>query len=123
MTATSVSPFRRRILRARARAHCRTRLGIGARASYQLFPRAAACLGPRPDRPFRPCPALTEPRGAAIARRVTSEPRALIVTPTYNERANLETFVAEVRAAAPHADMLIVDDASPDGTGELADEI
>jgi dolichol-phosphate mannosyltransferase len=54
---------------------------------------------------------------------VSSEPRALIVTPTYNERANLETFVSEVRAAAPHADILIVDDASPDGTGELADEI
>jgi dolichol-phosphate mannosyltransferase len=54
---------------------------------------------------------------------VITEPRALIVTPTYNERANLETFVSEVRAAAPHADLLIVDDASPDGTGELADEI
>jgi dolichol-phosphate mannosyltransferase len=54
---------------------------------------------------------------------VPSEPRALIVTPTYNERANLESFVAEVRAAAPHADLLIVDDASPDGTGELADRI
>jgi dolichol-phosphate mannosyltransferase len=54
---------------------------------------------------------------------VSSEPRALIVTPTYNERANLVRFVAEVRAAAPHADILIVDDASPDGTGELADEM
>lgn len=50
-------------------------------------------------------------------------PRALIVTPTYNERANLERFIASVRAAAPEADLLIVDDASPDGTGELADEI
>jgi dolichol-phosphate mannosyltransferase len=54
---------------------------------------------------------------------VTSEPRALIVTPTYNESTNLERFVSEVRAAAPHADLLIVDDASPDGTGELADRI
>lgn len=49
--------------------------------------------------------------------------RALIVTPTYNERDNLERFVAEVRAAAPDADLLIVDDASPDGTGKIADEI
>jgi dolichol-phosphate mannosyltransferase len=49
--------------------------------------------------------------------------RALIVTPTYNERANLERFVSEVRRLAPSADMLIVDDASPDGTGEIADDI
>lgn len=50
-------------------------------------------------------------------------PRTLIVTPTFNERANLERFVLHVRAAAPDADLLIVDDASPDGTGELADEL
>jgi dolichol-phosphate mannosyltransferase len=49
--------------------------------------------------------------------------RALIVTPTYNERANLERFVSEVRKLAPSADMLIVDDASPDGTGDIADDI
>jgi dolichol-phosphate mannosyltransferase len=54
---------------------------------------------------------------------VTSPSRALIVTPTYNESANIRRFVTEVRAAAPDADLLIVDDASPDGTGELADEI
>jgi dolichol-phosphate mannosyltransferase len=49
--------------------------------------------------------------------------RTLIVTPTYNEQANLETFVARVREAAPMADILVVDDASPDGTGALADAI
>jgi dolichol-phosphate mannosyltransferase len=49
--------------------------------------------------------------------------RTLIVTPTYNERANLEAFVARVREAAPQSDLLIVDDASPDGTGVLADAI
>lgn len=49
--------------------------------------------------------------------------RALIVVPTYNESANLKRFVTEVRAAAPHADLLIVDDNSPDGTGDLADAI
>jgi dolichol-phosphate mannosyltransferase len=54
---------------------------------------------------------------------VTSPARALIVTPTYNESANLDRFVSEVRAAAPHADLLIVDDASPDGTGEIADRL
>ncbi len=49
--------------------------------------------------------------------------KTLIVTPTYNERENLPLFVAAVRGAAPEADVLIVDDASPDGTGALADEI
>jgi dolichol-phosphate mannosyltransferase len=50
-------------------------------------------------------------------------PRTLIVTPTYNERDNLPRFLNEVRAAAPEAHILIVDDNSPDGTGALADEI
>jgi dolichol-phosphate mannosyltransferase len=49
--------------------------------------------------------------------------RTLIVTPTYNEKENLPRFVDAVRAAFPEADMLIVDDNSPDGTGDLADAI
>ncbi len=48
---------------------------------------------------------------------------ALIVTPTYNESENLEAFVASVRAAAPAADVLVVDDNSPDGCGRGADRI
>lgn len=49
--------------------------------------------------------------------------RALIVTPTYNERDNLEALVTGVFTVLPEADILVVDDASPDGTGELADEM
>jgi dolichol-phosphate mannosyltransferase len=49
--------------------------------------------------------------------------RTLIATPTYNEREGLTAFVSAVRAAAAEADLVIVDDASPDGTGDLADEI
>jgi dolichol-phosphate mannosyltransferase len=49
--------------------------------------------------------------------------RTLIVTPTYNERENLEPFLAGVFAHAPAANVLIVDDGSPDGTGALADAI
>jgi len=49
--------------------------------------------------------------------------RVLIITPTYNERDNLETFLAQLFAALAEADVLVVDDNSPDGTGELADEI
>ncbi len=49
--------------------------------------------------------------------------RTLVVTPTYNEKDNLQRFVDAVRGALPEADVLVVDDASPDGTGELADAI
>ncbi len=49
--------------------------------------------------------------------------RVLIVTPTYNERDNLEPFLDGLFEALPEATCLVVDDASPDGTGVLADEI
>ena len=47
----------------------------------------------------------------------------LIVIPTYNERSNLEALVGAVLRAAPRAHILIVDDASPDATGALADAL
>ncbi|WP_028921107.1 polyprenol monophosphomannose synthase [Pseudonocardia acaciae] len=47
----------------------------------------------------------------------------LVVIPTYNERDNLPPIVRRVHAATPDAHVLVVDDASPDGTGELADEM
>lgn len=50
-------------------------------------------------------------------------PRILVVTPTYNERDNLEELVSSLHAALPEAHLLVVDDASPDGTGALGDEI
>jgi dolichol-phosphate mannosyltransferase len=43
--------------------------------------------------------------------------------PTYNERDNVEWIVGRVRAAEPDAHVLVVDDNSPDGTGELADAL
>jgi dolichol-phosphate mannosyltransferase len=46
-----------------------------------------------------------------------------VVIPTYQERDNLGPVVARLHAAVPEADVLVVDDASPDGTGELADEM
>ncbi len=49
---------------------------------------------------------------------------AWLVLPTYNEAANIEPFVAAVRANLPtDAHILIVDDGSPDGTGERADRL
>jgi dolichol-phosphate mannosyltransferase len=49
--------------------------------------------------------------------------RVVVVVPTYNEATNLGPIVARVRAAQPDLDVLVVDDASPDGTGALADEL
>ena len=46
----------------------------------------------------------------------------LVVIPTYDERDNLDRILDRLRAAVPMAEALIVDDASPDGTGKLADE-
>jgi len=47
----------------------------------------------------------------------------LVVVPTYNERDNLPEIVAAAHEHLPEADLLIVDDNSPDGTGQLADEL
>jgi len=46
-----------------------------------------------------------------------------VIIPTYNERDNLDSIVAKVRAAVPTADVLVVDDNSPDGTGDIADKL
>jgi dolichol-phosphate mannosyltransferase len=42
---------------------------------------------------------------------------------TYNERENLPELIAEIHQHLPEADVLVVDDNSPDGTGQLADEL
>src|ERR1700733_15303742 len=49
--------------------------------------------------------------------------RVVIVMPTYNERQNLEIIASRIREAVPDADLLVVDDNSPDGTGDLADKL
>jgi dolichol-phosphate mannosyltransferase len=53
-----------------------------------------------------------------------SEPRALIVIPTYNEIENLDSIVRAVLQRTPETvHVLVVDDGSPDGTGKKADEL
>ncbi len=47
----------------------------------------------------------------------------VVVIPTYNELDNLAWIVGRLRASVPEADVLVVDDDSPDGTGDLADEL
>ena len=51
----------------------------------------------------------------------TAAPRLLITLCTYNERENIERLVPELHEVAPAADILIIEDNSPDGTGTLAD--
>lgn len=50
-----------------------------------------------------------------------SDERYLVIIPTYNERENLPRKVPRVLDQDPRLEILVVDDASPDGTGELAD--
>jgi dolichol-phosphate mannosyltransferase len=47
----------------------------------------------------------------------------LVIIPTYNERENVPLIVRRVRAAVPSAHVLVADDASPDGTGQIADHL
>lgn len=49
--------------------------------------------------------------------------RVVVLIPTYNERDNLAPIVGRVRAATPAADILVLDDNSPDGTGDVADQL
>jgi dolichol-phosphate mannosyltransferase len=49
--------------------------------------------------------------------------QVLVVIPTYNERENLGPIVARLHEALPEVHALVVDDGSPDGTGELADQM
>lgn len=53
-----------------------------------------------------------------------SEPKIMVVIPTYNEADNLPTMVGELLTLElPQVEILIVDDNSPDGTGEIADDL
>lgn len=49
--------------------------------------------------------------------------RIAVLIPTYNERENLPAIVERVRRSVPGADVLVLDDNSPDGTGAVADEL
>lgn len=49
--------------------------------------------------------------------------RKIVVIPTYNEKENLEAIVTAVLAAAEGVEVLVVDDNSPDGTGQIADRM
>jgi dolichol-phosphate mannosyltransferase len=50
-------------------------------------------------------------------------PKIVVAIPTYNEVENLPLIIGRLHSAVPSVDVLVIDDGSPDGTGELADEL
>jgi dolichol-phosphate mannosyltransferase len=52
-----------------------------------------------------------------------TERSTLIIVPTFNERENLENIIAAIHDVVPHVNILVVDDGSPDGTGDIADKL
>jgi dolichol-phosphate mannosyltransferase len=64
-------------------------------------------------------PATGDQHNSAAGRRL---PRLLVTIATYNELENLPDLVAEIQALVPEADLLVIDDNSPDGTGKWCDE-
>jgi dolichol-phosphate mannosyltransferase len=66
---------------------------------------------------------LSEPAEGEAGASGALATTPLVAIPTYNERLNIESIVARVRAAVPEAHVLVVDDGSPDGTGALADAL
>jgi dolichol-phosphate mannosyltransferase len=58
-----------------------------------------------------------------MADPATSLARVLVVIPTYNEAENVGPITARIRAAVPSAHILIADDNSPDGTGQISDDL
>lgn len=73
---------------------------------------------------MNPLRAFVEPDPAVVgAQEPAPRPRVLLVTPTYNERENLETLAEELFEAADEVHLLVVDDDSPDGTAEHCERL
>ena len=76
-----------------------------------------------PDRDRTPA-GTAKPQGPLSKARAAAGPaveQTLVILPTFNERPNLEGIVGGVREQG--CDVVVVDDNSPDGTGDLADTI
>jgi dolichol-phosphate mannosyltransferase len=58
-----------------------------------------------------------------MASSCASDPRTLVSLATYNERENLPHLIEAIQRVGPDLDVLVIDDNSPDGTGQLADEL
>ncbi|MCS6866828.1 MAG: polyprenol monophosphomannose synthase [Gemmataceae bacterium] len=61
--------------------------------------------------------------GGSAAPGDTRQPRLLVSLATYNEAGNITALIREIHTIVPHADILVIDDNSPDGTGALVAEL
>jgi dolichol-phosphate mannosyltransferase len=78
------------------------------------------------DRTVRTTKVIFQASDAVLDRAQPEQPvtePVLVVLPTYNERANLPLIVPAILAQDARIEILVVDDSSPDGTGQLADEM
>lgn len=60
--------------------------------------------------------------GGGPSPRTVGVVKPLVILPTYNEAENIVEVLQRIQSALPQADVLVVDDGSPDGTGDLADQ-
>jgi len=75
------------------------------------------------DRRHRPHHRGSDARTTELEPELDDDARVLVVVPTYQEVDNVEPLLTRLRAACPRADVLVVDDASPDGTAQRVEEI
>lgn len=66
---------------------------------------------------------LPEESPASVTAGVPIVARALVIVPTYNERENIARLIDSVLAQDPRLDLIVVDDGSPDGTGDIVESI
>ncbi len=95
--------------------------GLGALVAlaFGVVTRRRGRIGPATTPPAGERHMASDAHGAPVPIAGGAGPRVLIVLPTYNERDNVGQVVQGVLAVAPDIDVLVVDDGSPDGTGNV----
>jgi dolichol-phosphate mannosyltransferase len=76
-----------------------------------------------PSWPQNKRPLALAPHDGSCSARIAGMNKNLVIVPTYNERENLAALADRLLALPVGVDLLVVDDNSPDGTGQLADEL
>jgi dolichol-phosphate mannosyltransferase len=97
--------------------------GAGRSADYAAADTTAAAAGTTAAADTTAAAAGTTAAADTAAAAAGSIGTVVVIIPTYNESDNLEDIVARTRRAVPDADVLVVDDNSPDGTGDLAEKL